>query len=65
MLTSDISKILNITMIVTTMPNISCLNGLLVSFGKESVISPHEVYVVDEAEFRSLIGVIEISMTVR
>lgn len=63
MLTSDISRILNMTMIVTTMPNMSCLNGLLVSLGIESAMSPHEVYVVDEAEFRSLMGVIEISMS--
>lgn len=61
MLTSDMSKTINITIIVTRMPNINCLKGLLTSLGYESSTNPHEVYVVDELELRSLIGVIEIS----
>lgn len=61
-LTSDISNIINMMMIVTKMPNINCLNGLLACFGYESATNPHEVKVVEEFEFRSLMGVIDISM---
>lgn len=60
MLTSDTSKTLNMMMMVTTIPNMSCRKGLFFSLGSESAMSPHEVYVMDELEFRSLIGVIEI-----
>lgn len=45
---------------VTNIPSINCLNGLLTPFEYESATAP-EVYVVDELELRSFIGVIEIS----
>lgn len=54
------SKTINITIVVTKMPKMNCLNGLLASLVYESSTKP-EVHVTDEFEFRSLIGVMEIS----
>ena len=61
--TSDTSSTINITMIVTSMPSMTCLNVLLASLGYESATKPQVLYVLDElASLRSLIGVIEISI---